>query len=309
MPMASGLFETHLTVSDLDRSIAFYRDLVGLPVALELPERGAAFFWIGAPGNAMLGLWSMGSAPMGLQLHIALEVSLADVLGACAALRSNGIVPLSFFATETSEPSVIGWMPAAAVYFRDPDGHLIEYLAMLSEAARPKLGIVPWSEWTAGGPATAAVRVELHSGPRAGLRWLFEEAEDSAVELDGYIDSGDVLVAISGDRVIGHLQLIRDDADDEIEIKNMAVDASWRGRGVGRLLVEAAIDEARSHGHSTLTVATAAADTGNLRFYQRVGFRLRDVERDAFLPTVGYPAGLTIDGIRLRDRVWLDLEL
>jgi len=34
-----GLFETHLTVSDLKRSVSFYRDTVGLPVALELPER------------------------------------------------------------------------------------------------------------------------------------------------------------------------------------------------------------------------------------------------------------------------------
>ena len=50
------------------------------------------------------------------------------------------MTPLSFFTTETDEPSVIGWMPAAAVYFRDPDGHLLEYLAMLDEApqARPR---------------------------------------------------------------------------------------------------------------------------------------------------------------------------
>ena len=43
-----GLFESHLTVSDLRRSVAFYRDVVGLPVALEVPERGVAFFWCGA---------------------------------------------------------------------------------------------------------------------------------------------------------------------------------------------------------------------------------------------------------------------
>jgi hypothetical protein len=42
-----GLFETHLTVADLARSVSFYRDVVGLPVALEVPERGAAFHWIG----------------------------------------------------------------------------------------------------------------------------------------------------------------------------------------------------------------------------------------------------------------------
>jgi lactoylglutathione lyase len=141
-----GLFETHLTVADLERSVAFYRDVVGLPVALEMPDRGAAFHWIGEPGQAMLGLWTLGSAPMGMQLHIAFDVALPDVLGAPEALRALGVDPLSFFGEPADEPSVIGWMPAAAVYFRDPDGHLLEYLAMLDGPARPDLGIVAWSE-------------------------------------------------------------------------------------------------------------------------------------------------------------------
>jgi lactoylglutathione lyase len=144
----TGLFETHLTVSDLERSTAFYRDVVGLQVAFEVPERGAAFLWIGAPGHAMLGLWTIGSSPIGLALHIAFESSLDDVLGACDDLRAKQVTPLSFFTTETNEPSVIGWMPAAAIYFRDPDGHLLEYLAMLDEPPQPERGIVPWSDWT-----------------------------------------------------------------------------------------------------------------------------------------------------------------
>src|SRR5437762_3216584 len=86
-----GLFETHLTVADLPRSVAFYRDVVGLPVALELPERGAAFHWIGRPGHAMLGLWSIGSAPMNMQLHIAFEMSLGDVIAAPARLAADGL--------------------------------------------------------------------------------------------------------------------------------------------------------------------------------------------------------------------------
>lgn len=147
MTLVSGLFETHVTVSDLSRSVAFYRDVVGLSLAHEVPERGAAFFWVGAPGDAMLGLWSLGSAPVGLSLHLAFKSSLDDVMGACDHLRSHGVTPLSFFATETTEPSVIGWMPAAAVYFRDPDGHLLEYLAMLDEQPRPERGIVRWAEW------------------------------------------------------------------------------------------------------------------------------------------------------------------
>ena len=59
----------------------------------------------------MLGLWSPGSAPIGLSLYIALRASLRDVLAACEGLRSNGVTPLSFFGAETSQPSVIGWMP------------------------------------------------------------------------------------------------------------------------------------------------------------------------------------------------------
>ncbi len=144
----SGLFEAHLTVSDLMRSVTFYRDVVGLSPAQELPERDAAFFWIGAPGHAMLGLWDLGSAPIALSLHVAFEASLEDVLGACERLRSFGVTPLSFFATETNEPSVIAWMPAASVYFRDPDGHLLEYLAILDAPPRPDGGIVPWSKWS-----------------------------------------------------------------------------------------------------------------------------------------------------------------
>ena len=44
---------------------------------------------------------------------------------------------------------MIGWMPAAALYFRDPGGHLLEYLAMLEENPKPDLGIISWSEWLA----------------------------------------------------------------------------------------------------------------------------------------------------------------
>jgi len=142
-----GLFEAHLTVSNLQRSIDFYRDKLGLQLALKVSDRNAAFFWIGDSRRSMLGLWSIGSAPLGLTLHIAFDVNLEDLLSAPKRLRAQGISPLTFFGEETDEPSVIGWMPAASIYFRDPDGHLIEFLTMLDMEPDGDLAIVTWSNW------------------------------------------------------------------------------------------------------------------------------------------------------------------
>src|ERR1700744_5074922 len=106
-----GLFEAHLNVSSLDRSLPFYRDVVGLTLAYELPERGAAFLWCGAPGGSMLGLWEQGSMPMAMRLPVAFSVALEGALPAPAPLAARGVEPLSFFGEPTEEPSAIGWMP------------------------------------------------------------------------------------------------------------------------------------------------------------------------------------------------------
>ncbi|UWP86330.1 GNAT family N-acetyltransferase [Dactylosporangium fulvum] len=145
--------------------------------------------------------------------------------------------------------------------------------------------------------------MERYDGPRAAVQWLFELAEDSAALLDGYLDLGVVLVARDGDELVGHLQLVGN------EIKNMAVVEQHRGHGVGARLIAAAVELLTAEGATTVLVATGAADVGNLRFYQRQGFRMRSIERDVFIPANGYPEGIMVDGIELRDQVWLDRAL
>ena len=143
----ADLFEAHLTVSDLDRAVAFYRDQLGLPLAQIFPERKVAFFWIGAPGKAMLGLWEAGTMPMSNSLHVAFQVALSDLHDAPARLQKAGVQPRDFDGFPTDEPVVLAWMPAAAVYFRDPDNNLLEFIAMLTDPPRPDLGVLPWSDW------------------------------------------------------------------------------------------------------------------------------------------------------------------
>lgn len=143
-----GLYEAHLTVRDLDRSIVFYRDVLGLSFAHRVPERHAAFFWMGEARATMLGLWEVHTSPVFIRSHIAFRVALADVERSVAALRTAGLTPRNGEA-EIAEPVVLAWMPAASVYFDDPDGHSLEYIALLDDPPRPELGTVPLSQWRA----------------------------------------------------------------------------------------------------------------------------------------------------------------
>ena len=147
IPGIDRLFEAHLIVADLDASIRFYRDCLGLDLAHVVPARRAAFFWVGARGHSMLGLWQGGAGPQKTTTHIAFATTAEEVLAAPQRLQSVGIVALDFDGRPTSEPVVLAWMPAAAVYFLDPDGHLLEYIAMLEGEPRPDEGLVEWHAW------------------------------------------------------------------------------------------------------------------------------------------------------------------
>jgi hypothetical protein len=95
----------------------------------------------------MLGLWEGGSSPQRISLHLAFRASLTDLLEAPAKLRAASVIPLDFWGQPADEPTVHSWMPAASIYFRDPDGNLLEYLSMLPVPPRPETGSITWSQW------------------------------------------------------------------------------------------------------------------------------------------------------------------
>jgi lactoylglutathione lyase len=80
------------------------------------------------------------------QLADPFNVPLAELLAASERLNAAGIQTQNFAGEKTTEPSVIGWMPSAQLYFRDRDGHSLEFITLLDESPEPKF-VGSLSEW------------------------------------------------------------------------------------------------------------------------------------------------------------------
>jgi catechol 2,3-dioxygenase-like lactoylglutathione lyase family enzyme len=121
LPVALG--QVHITVSDLDAAVAFYRDALGLPFLFDVPDQGMAFLQCGDT-RLYLGRSEspeFRSAPI-------LYFTVIDIHASFDELRARGVEfsdePHLVHSTDSSEL----WM----AFTRDPDGNA---LAIMSELA------------------------------------------------------------------------------------------------------------------------------------------------------------------------------
>lgn len=145
-----GIYEVHLPVRDLERSITFYTERFGLDVGPRGEDPSSALLLLEADERSMLGLWEATEAafdppqPRTRGHHFAFRVPTEDVDGMLAFLEDRGLEPVDTF---EAQPVVHAWMPAASVYVEDPDGHLVELIAELPDDPRPELGTLPLAAW------------------------------------------------------------------------------------------------------------------------------------------------------------------
>ena len=96
------------------------------------------------------------------------------------------------------------------------------------------------------------------------------------------------------------------DGQHKWELINMAVSTAWQRNGIGSSLLHRAIREMRQRGVRQLEVGTGSFGD-QLLFYQRIGFRVTDIERDFFLQN--YTTPLWERGVQHKDMLKLTLEL
>ncbi|MET8423452.1 GNAT family N-acetyltransferase [Nocardia sp. NPDC004860] len=259
---------------------AFYREIVGLTELFVFEDHaGYSGFVFGLPdASAQLELVRREGAPPppppGPEHAVVLYLR-SGFARLRARLADHGVAEVV--------PDNPYWVAAGAFAVLDPEGWM---LIVVPEAARE-------------------ARIEEFLGDRAEIAWSFRMAEDSEQALAGYIGRGRVWVARNDSgAVVGHIQAAPGAGESTWEIVNTAVAEPVRGTGVGRRLIDRVVAVATDAGVCRLEVATATADVGNLRFYQRCGFRMTRVVPDVFTAAAGYAEEIVVDGIRLRDQVW-----
>lgn len=82
---------------------------------------------------------------------------------------------------------------------------------------------------------------------------------------------GHILIAVAGDRAVGCCALIPEHKG-EFELAKMAVAEEMRGRGLGRRILTAAVDLARSLGAHRLTLGSNTKLSDAVHLYESIGF-------------------------------------
>jgi lactoylglutathione lyase len=126
MPSQLKKLTPNLIVSDVARSAAWYRDVLGFTLVTTVPEEapyvfailqsGGVEIFLNAPEPAIAEYPAFKDRPIGGSLTMFIEVT--DIAGAHAALKDQVTIVM---------PLQQKWYGVTEFAFEDPDGYLITY--------------------------------------------------------------------------------------------------------------------------------------------------------------------------------------
>lgn len=131
-------------------------------------------------------------------------------------------------------------------------------------------------------------------------------ADPSRQIVEKYIIRGQCYVAELDGSIIA-VYVLLPTRPETVEIVNIAVCENLQGKGIGKQLVNHAIENAKLQGFKTIEVGTGNSGMVQLALYQQCGFRIVGVDKDFFVRH--YPEEIFENGIQCRDMVRLSQDL
>jgi catechol-2,3-dioxygenase len=134
--VARGLCELTLESGDHHALARFYRDVVGLRVLTEEPDR----VWLACGARSRLGVWSVGEKEFGdrggRHVHFAFSVDGDRLVELARRLAASGIQCRGPVEHEGGDRSL---------YFQDPEGNVVEAWDFFENGAGARRGVAALS--------------------------------------------------------------------------------------------------------------------------------------------------------------------
>jgi len=146
--------------------------------------------------------------------------------------------------------------------------------------------------------------------PRLRKFWKENWGDEFVVAHGVIYHPGDVngFIAFDGAEWVGEITYAISDNDCEI----VSLDSLHAGQGIGTKLIQIVVDEARKQDCKRIFVITTNDNLNALGFYQKRGFHLLKINRDALIETRKLKPAIPLIGannIPLRDEIELEMIL
>ncbi|PSL44201.1 aminoglycoside 6'-N-acetyltransferase I [Chitinophaga niastensis] len=130
-------------------------------------------------------------------------------------------------------------------------------------------------------------------------------ADPSRELINTYINVGEVYVMELENNIIAAYVLVRNDTT--VEIKNIAVRVDYQGQGIGKLLLNDAVQRATAMGCKSICIGTGNSSIAQLYLYQRQGFEITGIRKDFF--TTNYKDPIYENDILCKHMIMLERKL
>ena len=131
---------------------------------------------------------------------------------------------------------------------------------------------------------------------------LLADEEESAI--DKYLEKGELYVLEIDNKSVGVI-VVTKESKEVLEIKNLAIDESYQGRGYGRVLIEY-VEKKYKDKYDTLLVGTGDSPL-TIPFYEKCGFAYSHKIENFFV--YNYKNPIIENGKQLIDMIYLKKEI